>query len=656
MYRKESDQTMAIGPEQLDLKRLAKIFILNGDLESKLTKELLREILETFTPSDWDNIRHNIQNYTGNRRNLVNLIRNCEIFLGAMNYSVAPSRGQFLTSHFYRLKEAINIAKSVVQSQMDDSDIVTATIDSLKQIFMSIAFSCIEDEYLTDTTWYSSEDYYGNLEWIPFKELTTDYGINIYVSLYDKPSDKFGIHIKGLYVEYMEEHEEKGQIEYQHKHAIITRQNAVKFDGIPDPIQLSELGKEMSDVEIIDGTVFLEAGLLIIAEGYSVDFGPIVSSYLKRPINVVPVKFECGGEKMYAETSFRDLLIKVGLVTTVTDEDNTVRFEVTDTGATLLNLAYGNVIAAVETITYDTNKYHLTAFGNSEAILGETIPSIYVDNTNLLVSVEKDIADADLLKLLYASNELEISIEKGKVIIGKTIDGTRKSYDYTLVKEMLLVEQYGINLGDKYFSKYRHQKDYKQWIPTALIGNYYISPEPIDSDLRLYKENPKITQVVGILDPETKILYTRIPEILDPDKDIHGKYTGLVRSKEEEEYPSNQYQLKAMELGYYNGHLFCDPEAIFSGEDGIARYKSLIKYIGHMDAFKDKDLPETVEGEEGDYHLIIKSKFNPIYINTHETNTYYWQGDARDIIYLPDSKDECLTYLSISGFKSNPSE
>ena len=64
MYRKESDQTMAIGPEQLDLKKLAQIFILDGDLESKITVELVKKILESFTFEDWDNIRHNIQDYS----------------------------------------------------------------------------------------------------------------------------------------------------------------------------------------------------------------------------------------------------------------------------------------------------------------------------------------------------------------------------------------------------------------------------------------------------------------------------------------------------------------------------------------------------------------------------------------------------------------
>lgn len=36
MYRKESDQTMAIGPEQLDLKKLAQIFILDSKSPSKI--------------------------------------------------------------------------------------------------------------------------------------------------------------------------------------------------------------------------------------------------------------------------------------------------------------------------------------------------------------------------------------------------------------------------------------------------------------------------------------------------------------------------------------------------------------------------------------------------------------------------------------------
>ena len=627
MYRKESDQTMAIGPEQLDLKKLAQIFILDGDLESKITVELVKKILESFTFEDWDNIRHNIQDYSDEKRELRDLIKKCEIFLGAMSYTIAPRRGQFLTAFYSKLKEAISIAKNVLQTQPDDPEgrIITAgATDSLRQIFMSVAFRCIEDDYLSkDDLWYSNEDYYGSLEWIPFKKLRFEpnSGLDLYVSLHDLPFGNTGYHVHGLYVEYLEGN--------QQKHAIITRENTINVNG--QEIRLCDLGGELEDVEIIDGAIFLEAGLLIISEGYKVDFGPIVSSYLKRPINVVPAEFECGGEKMRIEKGFKDILTKTNLITDNLDK-NIV--EVTSSGSYLLNLSFGDKIAEVEIIDYNKGKFHLTALGNYDFAANDGNISgkpLYVDNVKRIVS---GATREEVAELLHTSNGISIHTVDGFVVL----EGEKDSVDYILVDDLLLVEQNAIEVGQKYFSKYRSAESEKQWIPTALVGQYFISPEPIDSDLRLYKENPEIKQVVGILDEESKVLYTRMPELLEPELFVENEYLDLI-------HPEKQYQLEVVELGYYNGHLFCDP-VVFEGSKGQKRYDSLINYIKHMEIFKDINLEE--------YRLIIESKFNPIYVNTHRTNSYYWQGDARDIVYLPDTKEDCLVYLGISGFKSNP--
>lgn len=636
MYRKESDQTMAIGPEQLDLKKLAQIFILDGDLESKITVELVKKILESFTFEDWDNIRHNIQDYSDEKRELRDLIKKCEIFLGAMSYTIAPRRGQFLTAFYSKLKEAISIAKNVLQTQPDDPEgrIITAgATDSLRQIFMSVAFRCIEDDYLSQDSWYSNEDYYGSLNWIPYKKLRFEpnLGLDLYVSLQDLPFGGAGYRVNGLYVEYLGEDEEGKP---QQKHAIITRENTItiKEKDINREVRLCDLGGEMEDVEIIDGAIFLEAGLLIISEGYKVDFGPIVASYLKRPINVVPVEFECGGEKMRVEKSFKDILEKTNLI--IKNQDKGI-YEVSSPGSYLLNLVHGEEkIAEVEILEYNKGKFHLSALGNYEFAANDgniTGQPLYIDNVRKIVSGAKR---EEVKELLYASNGLEIHVVDGYV----QVVGEKDVKDYILIEDLLLVDQNAIEVGEKYFSKYRPAESGKQWIPTVLLGQYYISPEPIDSDLRLYKENPEIKQVVGILDEESKVLYTRMPELLEPELFIENEYLDLV-------HPEKQYQLEVVELAYYNGHLFCDP-IIFEGTKGQKRYNSLVEYIKYMDIFKDIDL--------NNYRLIIESKFNPIYVNTHRTNSYYWQGDARDIVYLPDTKEECLVYLGISGFKSNP--
>ena len=701
MYRKESDQTMAIGPEQLDLKKLAKFFILDGDLESKITKEMIKAILETFEPDDWMYIKPNFDEVSTAKANLRDLIRQCEIFLGAMSYSVNRGRGQFLTSTYVKLKEAVRVAKDIYKLEGDELAVIAT--DSLRQIFVSVAYELIKDDDIEAEKWFSNNDYYGRLDWVPYKKFIFDRNSDSCLFVYPKELVEEGIQlpwekealivpysIDGIYVEYMDGNEPK--------HAIITRTNTITLNN-GDVKPLDQLGGELEDVIIIDGSLSLAMGLLFIDMGYvynsNVDFGSVLSAYLGRPVNVVPVKFGCDCSEVVAEAYVVRLLEEAELFKY---NEVSEKYEVTDKGVEVLKLQKDELVVTTISPIPDKDILHVT---------GYTINSderIYIDNSHRLISGVSDI-NADHIRLFMSNRFKFLKDENDKLILtpagnSKVIQVKNvKNGEFAVVDTELLVDRNAIFTDGKYISKYRHfyvpteGSVEREWIPAVIVGDYYVSPEPIDPQLRLYKENSEFKQVIGIIDEAQNILYTRMSEFVEmvpakraldvaekalkeandilaearKNKKATQEMVDNIKAAEKEravkfgEYAKfadkhpltntrGQYQLRPEELGYYNGQLFCE-KAMFEG-DNHKFYISLIEYIKHMEAFKELD---------GDFvdlsknKIIVDSKFNPIYINTHKTGSFYWEGDAADIVHLPDTKDECLTYLNIAGFKSKPS-
>ena len=185
--------------------------------------------------------------------------------------------------------------------------------------------------------------------------------------------------------------------------------------------------------------------------------------------------------------------------------------------------------------------------------------------------------------------------------------------------------------GDKrYISKYHPVDKSLSWIPAVMIENkYYISPEPIDSELRLYKDNPNVIQIVGIVDKG--VLYSR--------ENIPTKYPDLIRQ-------TGLYRLRHVDAGYYDGF-------IFSGNQVNA--EALSDYLQYLDVFKVDPITNLPGGDNGELGW-VKSEFIEITVNGVATGDYYWQGQASDIVRLPDTRDECKTYLNVIAFKSLPDE
>ena len=100
---------MAIGPEQLDIRKLAKLFLLKGDLANALDKEILKEVLRSFDTSDWDGIRENIGE-TAFKRDLREAINYCNKRLDEIDKKIGTVNNTYPRYAFDVLEKAIAIA------------------------------------------------------------------------------------------------------------------------------------------------------------------------------------------------------------------------------------------------------------------------------------------------------------------------------------------------------------------------------------------------------------------------------------------------------------------------------------------------------------------------------------------------------------------
>ena len=630
---------MAIGPEQLDIDKLAKLFLLKSQLGHTLTKEDLRNVLLLFEESDFDGIRENIYPQSAEKKALRAMIQEATEFLKSM--SIGLRDGQYTQESYNVLAQAISIAEGVARTTYDGdglegvngrrimADTTAALMNAKERTYASIL--CEDGREVTidnELYWYSPHNYYGNGEWRPVKHLRDENSLDYYVTLENSLPDSFVNNtniIRGLFL-----HDEAAN-----KDVIITRQSMVNGRAIRGGSGFI-LGGDFDGVLLIDGAILND---ILYCANEDVRYAAIASSYLERPINPAPCTFFADNAGIRYENNFAQMFMNV----------SNERGELTDEAKVIFNIIDSNLAAGQKeiesTTTITSSRGVLTAIPNMAD--GR---HIYVDNqakvitgVGTLNSVEavNTLKPGSADSILFCSNganvqlhpvyedtgsvckSLQISIVSAD---GKTVQDT---YDVAF-EEVLVDQQADLVEGKRYISKYHPVDKSLSWVPAVMLGNkYYISPEPIDSELRLYKDNDNVIQIVGILDKG--FLYSR--------DNIPKKYPELISQV-------GQYRLKHVDAGYYDGF-------IFSGNQVNA--ETLRDYLQYLDVFKADPITNLPGGNNGILGW-VKSEFIEITVNGVATGDYYWQGQAKDIVRLPDTRDECITYLNVIAFKSLPDE
>ena len=598
---------MAIGVEQLDIKNIAKIFLLKDQLGSEIASEdfksYIKSALESFTEEDWDEIRENIFPSSDEKKALRSTIDELKALLAESQVGIRP--GQYTEYSVNVLSSAIINAESAIRNQKDESVedrqlmlMTRALLLNAKDRFLNSVIT--EDGYLIDNVWYGSKNLLGSngkikdgkpvkYDWVPVKIINDTY----YVSLEPIHDEYFGksnlTYIRGLWMI------------ADGKEIIITR------DQFP-----TNLG-----IEIVEGVIF--NGYMYAADEDLV-YAPLVSAYLGKPINIAPCRFNGSTNNVGEATSaylqytsnFSDIFTNISV------EDAQNIFKVIGEGirvSTLHSMSKSYASAKPNSGIYvDNNNNVITGVGEFTASLGEEIKNLlcFADEADVLVDIEIDDA----------------SIEEDPKVVGIIISVQSKNavttHTFTLCEDLVLVDNDADNIKGKYYSKYHPVDKSLNWIPTYIIDNkYYISPEPIDENNILYKTNENLIHIVGILDEASGIIYTRY--------NLEGHELTLNTGK---------YRLKAVNGGYYNGYWF----GANIGDAG-----QLSNYIKYMQIFRDKEFGDGCEVG------FVKSEFKLYQPNSNINSVekeYFWQGSENDVIKLPDKRSLCKFYLDVIAIRA----
>ena len=279
---------------------------------------------------------------------------------------------------------------------------------------------------------------------------------------------------------------------------------------------------------------------------------------------------------------------------------------------------------------------------NSNIVMYSQKATVTLHPTVIVNSAPKTLSATEIESNKYA----DVNIVDLKVQVTSGDTKTINIFDVDLSTDVLLVDQQADTINkykygeydeegrpvlDKvvYLSKYRPVNKEYEWIPAVMIGKYYISPEPINSELRLYKDNPDIVQIVGVV--YNNKIYSRhsIPRVLtniNPDPTLPDLNQG-------------QYRLTAIDCGYYDGHLF-------SGN--IEHKNELAPYLNHMAVIKNG-------GGNNGYLGHVQSECPQMVVNNVQTGDYFWGGSEDDLSLLPNTRAELKTYLNAVAYQTIPS-
>lgn len=616
---------MAISPEQLDIKKLAKLFLLKSDLEANLNKEMIRAILEAFSAEDWDDIRDNIFETSPEKMKLRQTIRECNEFLDLIRPTTSNVNieGKYPNYAGEILEAAIAIASAIARETYDGSEIsglegrkeLAETNAALIHLKQRVYSACnlrhgASSNSSNGTTWYGYRRVYkDNVKWQPAKRL---YGFDdktgdrkaIWISIEDIPADiTKGAFIRGLYLR-----DETTQREY-----LITRQTVV------DKQLISSLGGDFKNVTIIDGTIINDT---LLCSYQDIELASLISSYFGRPVNAIPVHFNAMQSGMIYEEGFA-----AALKTVLGSED---------LGAlpqpilSHLNINKANTVTQTSVI----NENHCALTAVSRRADGS---KILVDNKHHVITgagvftneLKERLRPGAANAILAMSNgavikDIREDREKGVILVNIESANGKHSAEYMITSELVLIDQQAEEVNGKYYSKYHPVDKSKDWVPSVLIDDFYISTEPVSSSYRLYKDNANIKHVVGVVIEENGTIYTR-----HNAEDLYSLITDS----------TNEQRFKHAEVAYYNGH-------IFAKEDKTAEMNDYLKYLS---VFKTGDVRQL---------SFVQSAFKPITVNvdgqTIATGEQYWEGKASDYALLPNTRELCKKYLNISAYKTLP--
>ena len=673
---------MAIGPEQLDIRKLAKLFLLKGDLANALDKEILKEVLRSFDTSDWDGIRENIGE-TAFKRDLREAINYCNKRLDEIDKKIGTVNNTYPRYAFDVLEKAIAIAIKIssdpyLYANLKEGELETYlrdTGESLRELAQRVFL--MENERLDfDSTIIGSKPEENIClsykpvsspvyKWQPAKKLvakTLDgVRLDVIVSPQELPAsfneniEHEYIHVDGIYLKDAE----------TNRRVIITRQETYSANS-GDLLSLLDFG----DVEIIPGNIIND--MLIIESSVTVcghenaELAAVASSYLGRPINPIPVSFGAGGNNISYDGEFEGLL----------------KYALGIEGKNFSTLK-GSPLMKKLGLEIDTAK-GINPFKKSDAVVrgDRRVLSakveingkhILVDNRNKVIT---GVGSADLNQILVCNTNAEIELPitsemSGVVTVdligGENKEGIRKTDTYIVIPEQVLVDQQEDldDINGKVYSLYpsAHSTHY-YWVPAALVRNVFISLEPpVDGEYKLYSENDSMIHVAGFIIgdrlftrynrrelEELGIVKYNIEKELENIKPIEGETSeeyDRQKAALELENLSRPYEYK--ELAYYNGHIFASEEVI--NENNGKTLQEVKEYLKHLQIFKK----ERASLEKA----VVVSEFIPVTVKRDddtvvETGSYYWLGYEEDIINLPNTIEENKRYLNIVAFKTKP--
>ena len=603
---------MAIGVEQLDIKNIAKIFLLKDQLGSEIASEnfksYIKSALESFTEEDWDEIRENIFPSSDEKKSLRAAIEEVKALLDKSEAGIRP--GQYTEYSMNVLSSAIKNAESVIRNQKDETVeekemmlMARALLMNAKERFLKSAIT--EDGYLIDNVWYGSKNLLGSngmvqdhkpvkYKWVPTKIVNDSY----YVSLEPIPADYFGsaslTYIRGLWMI------------AEGKEIVITR------DKFP-----ATLG-----IEVVEGVIF--NGYMYAADEDLV-YAPLVSSFLGEPINIAPCRFNGSTNNIGDSSAYLQYTLSFeSLFTNISDREAQEIFKVISGGlksSDLASLSRTYASAKPHTGIYvDNNNNVITGVGEFTAELGEELKEklCFADGSNVLVDIEIE------------DNSISEDPKVKDIIISVRSKNDYYTSTFKLCEDLVLVDEHADTINGKYYSKYHPVDKRLTWVPTHIIDNkYYVSPEPIDENNVVYKSNENLIHIVGILDEQSGIIYTRY--------NLEGHELTINTGK---------YRLKAINGGYYNGYWF---------GSNIGEASQLAEYIKYMDIFK------TQQFGDGCAVGFVQSEFVEYKASNNATNIekeFVWQGYEKDVIKLPDKRSLCKFYLDVIAIRAieNPVE
>lgn len=587
---------MAIGVEQLDIKNVAKVFLMKKDLGKELAaedfKDFLRIALENLNEEDWDNIRTNIFPSSDEKKSLRETIEMVKEFYQSC---VSGNReGQYSKTSLEILYRAIKGAEGVIRTYKDDTVEEREFLLLIRALLINAKERCLSSQITEDGVkinidgknyWYGpSKSYDRTLEWRPVKIINDHY----WVSLYDIPANYPNagnlVKIRGLWI---------NDTTYG-KQVIFTR------DAIPF---INE------NVEIIDSVIF--DNILYCAEE-DVYFATSISYYLEKIVNVAPCRFN--GTLLNGDTTpyvhynadFQALFNTADLTETVLKDI----FKVEELKVSIDYNPSATILTAPKSSGYfvDNVNHIITNVGAFAPTLHEEIENTLLSSSGAVVSLTVNM---DITEI-----KVQVTSEDGKV-----------AYTYKVHSDFLMIDPYADTIDGKYYSKYRPVDDSElDWIPVAMIdGKYYISPERINENHKLYVDNHSLIHIVGVLDEESGTIFTRCninrvyPELSDPE----GKY-----------------RFNIVNGGYYNGYWF-------GGSSADADV--LDRYLKYLPVFRNK-----MYGQNR--HLgFVQSEF--IAIESSNTLTsiedeFYWSGAEADVIKLPNTRTDCKFYLDVVAIKA----